>query len=214
MRSTKVDSALAAAEEQYQDDPERVEALRRTRRFKASWLELAEILTEVRRASSWRRWGHGSFEEYASKELHLRPETVAKLTGSFQFLRNRAPEVLGRDGVQAPIPSYQAIDFLRRAEAAEESGSAPADVVEAVRRRVLDEGAPLPAVTREYKDVVFPLDDALKKRRDTAALRNVAGRLRELLRETRAVPRRLASEVASALDELLEAVGHEDERAA
>ena len=101
--------------------------LARARRFKNSWIELAEALTETRKNGAWKRWGYESFEDYAKKELHLRQETVDKLTGSFVFLQKRAPEVLRRDGLTASIPSYQSVDFLRRAESQEDP---PRDVVD------------------------------------------------------------------------------------
>src|ERR1700733_6215454 len=113
MHRTKTDAELAAAEAMHADDPERAEILHRARRFKASWIELAESLSEVRRGGQWKGWGFDSFEEYARNELHLKPETADKLTGSYQFLQRRAPEVLRRDGVNRPIPSYQSVDFLR-----------------------------------------------------------------------------------------------------
>jgi hypothetical protein len=206
---TKTDAALAAAEQEFaEDDPERADLLARARRFKSSWIELAEALTRVRGGGEWRRWGYESFEAYAKTELHLRPETVEKLTGSFAFLKRRAPEVLIRDGVKRSIPTYQAVDFLRRAE---ETDDAPPAVVEGIRKRVLEEAAPVP---RELKEQVFPIDEATRKQRDAAALKNVATRLRELLGETRAVPRKTAGDVASALDRLLAALAESDEAAA
>jgi hypothetical protein len=211
MHRTKVDATLEALAEQHGDDPERVELLHRARRFKASWLELAEALTDARRHAHWRRWGFGTFEEYAKTELHLRPETVEKLTGSFQFLKSKAPDVLRRDGLNAPIPSYQSVDFLRRAEAEEQ---AKPDVMDALRKRVIDEGALPGAVSREFKAAVFPIDEATRKQRDTAALRNVAKRLQEILGDTRAVPRRLASEVNGALEKLLDVLGKDADAAA
>jgi hypothetical protein len=211
MQQTKVDAALEALAEEHSDDPDRVELLHRARRFKASWLELAEALTDARRHGHWRRWGFASFEEYTKGELHLRPETVDKLTGSFQFLKNKAPDVLRRDGLSAPIPSYQSVDFLRRAEA--EDGAKP-DVMDALRKRVIDEGAAPAAVAREFKAAVFPIDEATRKDRDAAAIRNVAKRLQEILGETRAVPRRLAGEVGEALAKLLEALAKSEDAAA
>ena len=211
MQRTKVDATLEALAEEHSDDPDRVELLHRARRFKASWIELAEALTDARRHNHWRRWGFASFEEYAKGELHLRPETVDKLTGSFQFLKSKAPDVLRRDGLSAPIPSYQSVDFLRRAEA--EDGTKP-DVMDALRKRVIDEGAAPAAVSREFKAAVFPIDEATRKERDTAALRNVAKRLQEILGETRAVPRRLAGEVGEALGKLLDALGKSEDAAA
>jgi hypothetical protein len=208
---TKIEDALAAAEEAHADDPERAEVLRRVRRFKSSWLELAEALTNVRRSKQWQAWGYDTFEAYAKSELHMRMETVDKLTGSFAFLKRRAPSVLERDGVSAEIPSYQAIDFLRRAEERED---APREIVEQVRHRVLEEAAPLTTVKKEFKDTILAPPPEERKKRDAAGLRNVAGRLRELLRETNAVPRRLANEVTASLDLLLDALSDKDKEEA
>jgi hypothetical protein len=211
MPKTKIEAALAAAEQEHSDDPERAEMLRRTRQFKSSWIDLAEALTESRRRNDFRRWGYDSFEDYTRRELLLKQETVDKLTGSFLFLKKRAPEVLSRDGLQRTIPSYQVVDFLRRAETESE---APESTVEQLRKRVLEDGAGLPSVVREFKSTVFPVDPEQKKKSDVAALLNVAKRLRELLDETDVVPRKLGSEVGKTLDRLLDALRENDERAA
>jgi len=212
MQRTKVDASLEAAAETHADDPDRAEVLHRARRFKMSWIELAEALTDVRRHSHWKRWGFASLEEYAKTELHLRADTVEKLTGSFQFLKSKAPDVLRRDGLTSAIPSYQSVDFLRRAEESEERPKG--DVMEALRKRVLDEVAPAASVTREFNATVFPIDEGTRKERDAAGLRNVAKRLHELLGETRAVPRRLAGEVGEAVAKLLEALAKGEDAAA
>src|SRR4051812_27310193 len=105
MTSTKIDATLAALEETFSDDQERAELLRRARQFKSSWIELAQSLTEARKSGRWKQWGFETFDDYTRKELHLRQETVDKLTGSYSFLQRRAPAVLDRDGVAAPLPS-------------------------------------------------------------------------------------------------------------
>jgi hypothetical protein len=201
MIKTKLDEELARAEKQHAADPERAELIARTRRFKSSWLELAEALVHVRRHDTWKGWGFESFEQYASRELRLRPETVDKLTGSYSFLQKRAPAILQRDGVSESIPSYQAIDFLRRAE---EQEGAPEEAVVAIRKKVLDDGMPLPTVAREYGEVVFPIGDAERKKRERATLRSAALRLKDVLASTRAVNRSVADGVTAKLDELLE----------
>jgi hypothetical protein len=210
MHRTKTEAALADAERAHLDDPERAELLARARRFKASWIELAEALSGVKRSGRWRDWGYDSFEAYAKGELRIRQETAEKLTGSYSFLKRRAPTVLERDALHEPIPSYQAVDFLRRAEASED---APKGTVEEIRRRVLDDAAPVATIARAYGDVVFPLDPAERKARDASGLKNVARRLRELLAETRAVPRKLAGEVDGALGRLLEELERAEEAA-
>jgi hypothetical protein len=210
MHRTKTEHALAEAERTHADDPERAELLGLARRFKASWIELAEGLTRAKRSERWRAWGYDSLESYAREELRLKPATVDKLTGSYTFLQRRAPSVLARDAVHEPIPSYQAVDFLRRVEAEDD---APHDAVEEIRRRVLDEAAPAATLARAYGDVVFPIDEDQRRARDMAGLKNVAKRLRELLTQTRAVPRKLAGEVAGAVDRLLEAIEEKEEAA-
>lgn len=210
MRRTKTDQQLADAEARASDDPERQELLRRTRAFKASWIELAEALADVRRDSTWKRWGHDSFESYTRRELKLRAATVDKLLGSFAFLRKRAPEVLERDGTTMPIPTYQSVDFLRRAS---EEGEAPEETVDEIFHKVIDDAAPLGAVSRAYKDVVFPIPADERKNQDRAAVRNVAKRLHELLGDTKAVPKALASEVRAAIERVLEVVDEAQEAA-
>jgi hypothetical protein len=210
MHQTKTEASLAEAEQAHADDPERAELIRRARHFKTSWIELAEALTAARKHSSWRGWGFDSFEAYARTELHLRPETAEKLTGSYSFLQRRAPAVLRRDPLREPLPDYHSIDFLRRAE---ESEGAPREAVEEIRRRVIEEAAPITAVSRAYKDVVFPIDEDTRRARDLAGIKNVAKRLRELLGETAVVPRKLAVDVAALLDELLDVIEDKEEAA-
>jgi hypothetical protein len=210
MHRTKTEAALAEAEAAHADDPERAELLRRARHFKASWLELGEALTAAKRGGRWREWGYDTFEAYAKTELHLRQETVDKLTGSYSFLQKRAPAVLQRDPLREKMPSYQAVDFLRRAE---ESDDAPREAVEEIRRKVIEEAAPAGALSRQYGDVVFPIDEDTRLARDSAGVKNVAKRLRELLGATHAVPRKLASEVSGLLDRLLEAIEEREEAA-
>jgi hypothetical protein len=210
MHRTKTDTALAEAERAHTDDPERAEVLARARRFKASWIELAESLSSVKRSGHWKSWGYDSFEAYAKGELRIRQETADKLTGSYSFLKRRAPSVLERDALEERIPSYQAVDFLRRAEASE---SAPKGAVEEIRRRVLEDAAPVASIARAYGDVVFPIDGEQRKARDALGLKNVARRLRDLLGETHAVPRKLATEVDGALGRLLEALESAEEAA-
>jgi hypothetical protein len=206
MIKTKIDAELAESEEAHANDPERAEIIARTRRFKASWLELAEALTHVRRHDTWKRWGFESFEQYGVRELRLRQETIDKLTGSYAFLQKKAPGVLRRDPITESIPSYQAVDYLRRAEEYED---APEDAVAAMRTRILDEGVALPAVVRELGERVFPIDDAERTKRELSALRGAAMKLRDALARTRAVPRAMADGVAAKIGELLDVLGEQ-----
>jgi hypothetical protein len=210
MEQTNVDRALEALEEQHADDPERATMLRLSRRFKTTWVELGEALTRVKKAEAWKRWGYESFEVYAKNELKLRGDTVEKLTASFMFLHKRAPEVLKRDPIETTLPSYMAIDYLRRIEEkAEADDSIPKEAVEEVRHKILDEGQPMAKVARLYKDTLFPTTEHQKKEAARKDIKKVATKLRDLLAETDALPKKVVSSVDTALDELLAELGAE-----
>jgi hypothetical protein len=209
MQQTNVDRALAALEEQHADDPDRSTVLRLTRRFKASWLELGEALSDVKRSKDWERWGYDSFEAYTKNELKLRPDTVEKLTGSYMFLHKRAPEVLRRDPLES-LPTFQAIDYLRKVEEkAAEDDTISQEAVSDVRKQILEDNVPVANVKRLYNDTLFPTSDHDKRESNKKSIKATATKLRDLLADTSAVPKRLASTVGDALDELLSALSGE-----
>jgi hypothetical protein len=170
---------LASGEQRHQDDPQRASVIACARRFKSSWVELAAELSRIKREHAWQRWGFASLEDYARIELHLRAETVEKLTGSFSFLQRRAPHVLANMDPHTKMPSYQAVDWLRRAH----ESDLPDDTKEDMWRMVVDEGAPMHRIPREVREWVTPIDPDVRTRRAVAGLRNVATRLSELLAE-------------------------------
>lgn len=213
MPRTKTDDVLAAAEIHHAHDPERAEMIARVRRFKASWFELGESLSNVRRDEGYKKWGYASFDDYCKKELHLKKETADKLTGSFAFLRSKAPEVLRRDGRDAPIPTWQAIDFLRRAE---EESQAPEETLSEIRRQVLDEGAPVAKITRLYGETLFPVDPGAQAEKRLATMESAINRLIELLAHARAdklVPEALCAEIEEPLARLAGHLGRKAEAA-
>ncbi|MBL8636512.1 MAG: hypothetical protein JNM40_25035 [Myxococcales bacterium] len=212
--STKVDAALAAAERRHSKDPERAELIARARRFKASWIELAEALSSCQKSQRYTEWGYVSFEEYYRKELHLKTATVNKLVGSYAFLRRSAPEVLDRDGLSEPIPSVESIDFLRRAEEVIESGQAPSDLLSEVRRAVFDDSLSLGKLNRQFKESLFPSDAELEQRKRRKELIRLVAKLVEMLESVRdSVPDAVISEAEHALRALSEVLPKEEEEA-
>src|SRR5688500_11910339 len=114
--STNTERLMEAAIQRHAHDAERVLVLQRAKKFKRSWIDLAEVLSRVREADAWRRWGFASFDDYCAKELHLKRGTVDKLCASYGFMRTHAPRLL-RDEPEdeRPIPTWQAVDFVARA---------------------------------------------------------------------------------------------------
>jgi hypothetical protein len=204
---TKLDAALAAAERRFQNEPERAELIARARRFKSSWIELAEALSTCQKSQSFTKWGYAGFEEYYRKELHLKTSTVNKLVGSYAFLRKSAPEVFERDGIAQEMPTIQSIDFLRRAEEAAQDGQVTADLLAEVRRAVIDEGLPLGKVSKQFKETLFPTDlDEEKQRRRRETLK-LAQKLIDLLQTLQgAVPDAILQQVEQAVANLLQSM--------
>lgn len=201
---TKLDAALAAAERRFQGEPERADLIARTRRFKSSWIELAEALSACQKSQHYTRWGYAGFEEYYRKELHLKTSTVNKLVGSYAFLRKSAPEVFERDGIAQEMPTIQSIDFLRRAEEAAQDGQVTADLLAEVRRAVIDDGLSLGKVSKQFKETLFPSDLEQEKQRRRRETLKLAQRLIDLLQTLHgAVPEAVLQQVEQAITNLL-----------
>lgn len=85
-------------------------------KFKASWLELAQRLAELKTAGSFTAWGFASFADYCRKELHIREQTADKLTRSYRYLRERAPAVLHASPEAATaLPPLDVVSLLSQA---------------------------------------------------------------------------------------------------
>lgn len=200
-RATKTERMMEAAMAQHAADPERAHALGVAKTFKRSWIELAAVLVRIRERDIWRRWGFEDFDDYCGKELHLRRGTVDKLCASYGFLRANAPRLVRDDGhgraelvgEDAPVPSIEAVQYVAKAEA---RGAASADTLAEMKRVAFEEGATVPALSKRFKEVAFPVDDEEKQRRLRAQIVATARRLADLVAEEDAgVPRALAEQV-------------------
>src|SRR5215470_19463387 len=105
VQKSKVEERLEDAIRVHAGDAERVLVLERAKRFKRTWIELAEALVGVRESETFLRWGYGSFDEYVTRELKLKRGTVDKLCASYGFLRANAPKLLRAepDDVVGPV---------------------------------------------------------------------------------------------------------------
>lgn len=177
----KIDE-LTALLEKAGGDPRRLDALKRTQKFKRSWIDLAEALVKIRKDEAYTQWGFDDFYAYCSQELQLRRGTVDKLTISYSTIHQHAPQVLNWDGVAKTIPSYQAVDYFSKAvESDPGSGRRAEKHEEAVRElstAVFDEGQPLAEIRKRFDPVLHP------KPRGAAKL--------ELLRKASGAARKLA----------------------
>ncbi len=205
---TKTDRAMEDRMLAVADDPERADTLSKARAFKRTWLELAEALTRVQSRSQWQRWGFADFESYCRTELHLRASTVAKLLGSYRFLESSAPRVLERAKrkPEAPVPTLGAVEFVAKAT---ERGAADEETMETIQRVAFDEGADAPLLSRQFKDVAFPVTDDERADKTRSSIVATARRLAaQITAEDAPVPRKLAIRVEETLGELMEALSN------
>lgn len=191
---------LAARIEELPEGSMRRRVLEGARRFKASWVEFARLLSQVRSEELWREWGHRSFESYCAKELFVRPQTAEKLTLSYGFLERHEPQ-LARARETRVAPPFEVIEVLSRAEAA---GRLPPSDYAEMRQEILERSPTPAAVSRRIAERFGPAprpappDEAERLERLAAVARHLA----EACRAEEAVPRALAERAEALAREL------------
>lgn len=184
------------------DDRPRVDALTRAAKFKRSWVELAEALVEVQRSSRFERWGFQSFFDYCQKELHLRKATAEKLTASFGYLTEHAPDVLRRDGLTQPIPQPDTIHALAKVR---QSDQIPDRLFQSIQADALSSDLSPASLARRFKEAIGggeePSEDASRSADRAVTL---ARRLADLLADLEpGLPGDLAADVEEQLGRLI-----------
>ncbi len=180
--------------------------LESARRFKSSWVELGRMLTQVRRESLWREWGYVTFEAYCTKELFIRKHTAEKLTMSYGFMERHEPDLVRREEREPkPVPSFEVIDILSRAEA---SGRLPEGGWREIRDDVLERGTTPAALNRQLTErygappapAPPPGEERLRK------LASLARRLAGACASDDGVPRAIADRAQALAEDLAELV--------
>ena len=216
----KIDD-LAALLERTGADAQRLEVVRRTQRFKRSWIELAEALIKVRAGRAYERWGFDDFHAYCAQELTLKKATVDKLTISYSTVQRHAPEVLEWDGVARTIPSVEAIDYFSRAigdgPANDRSDDEPAsrraparghapEVLTELKSAVFDEGQAVGELRKRFDPVLHPRPKGADKLDLLNKASACARKLAELLPDIDGLPdkrvRRLEEELGALRDDI------------
>jgi hypothetical protein len=178
---------LASRIEELPEGSMRRRVLEGARRFKASWVEFARLLSQVRSDELWRGWGHKSFESYCSRELFIRRQTADKLTLSYGFLERHEPQLARA----REAPPFEIIEVLSRAEAA--GRLTPSGYAE-MRDEILERSPTPAAVSRRIAERFGPAprpprpDEPERLGRLAEAARHLA----QACRAEEAVPRALA----------------------
>jgi len=122
-------------------DSLRYQVLVRAKEFKTSWIELGQILYTVWKNKLYKEWGYIEFETYTSKEIGIQKQTALKLLRSYAFLQKEGPRYLKKDYTEeasvAQVPTYEAVDVLRRASGNKELGK---EDYAQIKKYVLEDG--------------------------------------------------------------------------
>jgi hypothetical protein len=200
---SKSAQVLAQKLEQLEPGTPRYEALETARRFKTSWVELGEVLWGVQRKRMFERWGYPSFESYCQDEIRIKPRTAAKLTASYNFLKEEEPAVLKRDGIQRPIPDPDAVEVLRRAKEEDRLGD---DEYRKIKDLALDDTPPA-QLRKELKQFAPPPAPKTPKNAIKAVLAQ-ANRLADSLAQVQGIPRVIIERALALVDDLRALVDH------
>jgi hypothetical protein len=196
---------LAARAEDLPAGSVRRRVIEGAQRFKAAWVELGRLLSEVRRDGLWREWGYPSFERYCTKELFIRAATAEKLTMSYGFLERHEPE-LARSRGDATAPPFEVVEVLSRAEAAGRLSHAG---WRELRDEVLERPPTPAAMNRKLAERFGPAPEppAPRKAERVEKLAALARRLAAACRDDPAVPKALAQRAADLAGEIADLAG-------
>lgn len=124
--------------------------LHSARQFKSSWVELGQLLAQVRSAQLYQEWGYADFAQYCAREIRIRQQTADKLTCAYQYLRTHNPHALEDPATPVPPPDYRSLNLLDQINT--ENLMEP-NQLEDLRRQVFSGTMPHPKLARTFRDL-------------------------------------------------------------
>lgn len=191
-------------------DGARLEIVRRARVFKRSWVDMASGLTQIRRKRLWSKWGYEDFISYCSLDLLLTEATVEKLTGSYAVVREHAPKVLERDGIQEPLPAMDAIEYFAKVVRDDSENEPEEEALDELKQAVFDDNKSVAVLRRTFNPVFFPKAEGVEQVETLEKIRTTARRLEGLIQRAEGLSeeptRRLTKSLVKLRDELAELI--------
>lgn len=171
------------------DDP-RYKVLESALAFKASWVLLAEHLSDVYASKQYLLWGYPTFATYCVEEVRVTSATAKKLVRSYHWLDEEAPELKPRNdaGQFAPtreVPDYGTISVLADARRELQRERVPKDAYLALKQAALDGERTAGELRKELKAVLPEPEKnpATERARTLRKALTASVKLIELLRE-------------------------------
>ena len=177
----------------------RAKNIQAVRGFRSSWLDLARQITETAFGGDYKDWGYDEFSDYCENELGLNRVTVKKLMASYDYMKNRKPELIDA-GAENNLPEYQTVAALRDLEARE---NVPADEIAGIREQVfagkIDDAEARKKIRALRAEQSIP---GMSDEREFQQLLIVAKKTRRLVKTVRRVPEGLAERIGLVLAEI------------
>ncbi|MDR1613161.1 MAG: hypothetical protein LBT97_10345 [Planctomycetota bacterium] len=204
----KIDARL----EQLEPGGLRHRVLSALRRFRASWIELGGLLTEVVFGGAYKEWGYDDFEVYCARELGLKKPTVHKLMVSYNYMRKYEGDRLRDfaesppDELSPPMPGYQTVELLDQVRRRE--GVTEEEALELHRRAFDADGDGEPGLRKELRERLRPrpgnadADADRERRRELADILRLSRDLRRRIMRNRSLPGDLRDRIEQCLVEL------------
>ncbi|MFC1480252.1 hypothetical protein ACFL5Y_02250 [Candidatus Omnitrophota bacterium] len=154
-RKTKAIKNLEQKMEEMTPDSLRYKVLQSAKGFKTSWIELGQILYTVWKDKLYKDWGYSEFDTFTLKEIGVQKQTALKLLRSYSFLENSEPRYLKKDYAEdagaAQVPTYEAVDVLRRASNNKDIGEVD---YSRIKKYVLEDGKGARDVQKDLTKII------------------------------------------------------------
>jgi hypothetical protein len=112
--STKAERHIDNLIEQVKPGSTRYTILHSAKQFKSSWVELGQLLSEVRNARLYQEWGYTDFADYCAREIRIRRQTADKLTHAYRYLKEHNPSTISDPDNPVPLPDYRSLNLLEQ----------------------------------------------------------------------------------------------------
>jgi hypothetical protein len=174
--------------EDIEKDSLRYRILEKVKMFKTSWIELGQALYSVWKDKMYKSWGYTTFDAYASKEIGIKKPTAMKLLRSYYFLEKEEPSYLKEEHAEptnaASIPSYEAVDVLRKAK---NKKILDAEDYYNLKKKVFQKGRDVREVKKDLTMLIKERQELepeeARKKREIATVRRFLSTLKTLKRD-------------------------------
>jgi hypothetical protein len=188
---TRTEMLLMERMDQLDPKDPRYRVLESALAFKASWVLLAEHLTDIYSGKQYLLWGYPTFATYCTEEVRVTSVTAKKLVKSYQWLDEEAPELMPKDAKghfapQRDVPDYATVSVLADARREMQRERVPRDAYLALKQAALDGDRTAGELKKDLKAAI-PEDlrnkPALEKARNLRKALTASVKLIDSLRE-------------------------------